>query len=76
MGKIFKYEELNLKKLQHVEYSETYEVRFSIQKSDGFWTRDQVIYHAKTKSEHNDVEKRWRQDYKNQNVRLIGITYQ
>lgn len=76
MGKIFKFEELNLKKLQHVEYSETYEVRFSIQKPDGFWTQDQIIYHAKSKSAHKDVEKRWREDNKNQNVKLIRINYQ
>jgi ribulose bisphosphate carboxylase small subunit len=76
MGKILKYEELNIKKLEQVLYSETYEVKFSIQKDDGFWTRATEMYHAKRKDEHEYVMNRWKKDYKNKNIKLIGIYYQ
>ena len=75
MGKVLLYQELNIKKCEHVLYSETYEVRFWI-KVGKFWKQKEVIYHAKTKSEHKSVGVRWINDYKGQEVKLIGIYYQ
>jgi hypothetical protein len=76
MGKIMRYEELNLKKNEQVLYSETYEVKFWIKKDDGFWKQDSLIYHAKTKAEHESVLKRWKLDFKGKEVKIIGVTYQ
>lgn len=76
MGKIMLFEELNIKKCEHVLYSETYEVRFWMKGSDGFWKQNSTIYHAKTKSEHKSVENRWVGDNKNNEVKLVGVYYQ
>ena len=48
MGKIFRYEEINRKKNQHVEYSESYEVKFWIQDGE-FLKQKTEMYFGKTK---------------------------
>lgn len=73
MGKILKYEEI--KKNQHVEYSESYEVKFWIQEGE-FWKQKTEMYFGKTKGEHEYVTNRWKNDYKGQNVKYISVTYQ
>ena len=75
MGKILKYEEINRKKNQHVEYSESYEVKFWIQDGE-FWKEKTEMYFGKTKGEHEYVVKRWKIDYNGQNVKYISVTYQ
>lgn len=75
MGKIFLMEELNIKKQEQVLYSETYEVKYWL-KEDEFWKPKDIMYHAKRKDEHQYVQKRWENDFKNQEVKLIGIYYQ
>ena len=75
MGKILKYEEINRKKNQHVEYSESYEVRFWI-KDGEFWKQKTEMYFGKTKSEHEYVVNRWNTDYNGQNVKYVSVTYQ
>jgi len=73
MGKILKYEEI--KKNQHVEYSESYEIKFWIQEGE-FWKQKTEMYFGKTKGEHEYVINRWKNDYKGHNVKYISITYQ
>jgi hypothetical protein len=75
MGKILKYEEINQKKNQHVEYSESYELKFWIQE-DEFWKQKTETYFAKTKGEHVSVIDRWQNDYKGKNVKYVSVTYQ
>jgi hypothetical protein len=75
MGKILKYEEINRKKNQNVEYSESYEVKFWIQDGE-FWKQKTEMYFAKTKGEHEYVIKKWQNDYNGQNVKYISVTYQ
>ena len=74
MGKILKYEEISRKKNQHVEYSESYEVKFWIQDGE-FWKQKIEMYFGKTKSEHKYVINRWKSDYSRQNVKFISVTY-
>ena len=73
MGKILKYEEI--KKNQHVEYSESYEIKFWIQEGE-FWKQRTEIYFGKTKGEYKSVINRWKKDYKMKIVDFISITYQ
>lgn len=75
MGKILKYDEINTKKNQHVEYSESYEVKFWIQ-IDEFWKQKTEMYFAKNKGEHDYVVNRWKDEYSGQNVKFISVTYQ
>jgi len=75
MGKILKFEEINQKKNQHVEYSDSYEVKFWIQDGE-FWKQRTEMYFAKKKGENDSVLKRWKSDYKGINVKFISITYQ
>ena len=75
MGKILRYEEINRKKNQHVEYSESYEVKFWIQDGE-FWKQKTEMYFGKTKGEHKYVVNRWKSDYNGQNVKYISVTYQ
>jgi hypothetical protein len=74
MGKILKYEEI--KKNEHVLYSESYEIKFWIQKPDGFWEQRYEMYYGKSKGEHVSVVNRWNKDYKGQAVRFVTVTYQ
>lgn len=73
MGKILKYEEIN--KNKHVEYSESYEVKFWIREGE-FWKQKNEMYFAKTKGEYDYVISRWRKDYIGQNVKYISVVYQ
>lgn len=75
MGKILRYEEINRKKKQHIEYSESYEVKFWIQDGE-FWKQKTEMYFGKTKDEHEYVVNRWKIDYNGQNVKYISVTYQ
>jgi len=74
MGKILKYEEIKTK--EHVLYSESYEVKFWFQKSDGFWEQRYEMYYGKGKGEHEYVSKRWERDYSGQPVKIVSIIYQ
>jgi hypothetical protein len=74
MGKILKYEEI--KKNEHVLYSESYEVKFWFQKPDGFWEQRYEMYYGKNKGEHEYVVNRWLSDYNDQLVRYVSVTYQ
>jgi hypothetical protein len=74
MGKILKNDEI--KKNEHVLYSESYEVKFTFQKPDGFWEQRYEMYYGKSKGEHEYVVNRWKTDYKKQNVRFISVNYQ
>lgn len=77
MGQIKREEELNLKKDEHVLYSESYEVNFWQQdKTTLFWKPESVMYFAKTKGEHEYVHKRWNGDYAGLDVKFISINYQ
>ena len=73
MGKILKYSEI--KNNQHVEYSEAYEVRFWIQDGE-IWKPETQMYFGKRKGEDEYVIKRWKLDYKDENVKLISVIYQ
>jgi len=73
MGKILKYEEI--KKNQHVEYSESYKVRFWIKEGE-FWKQRTETYYAKRKDEQEYVSNRWKDDYKGQDVKIIAVNYQ
>lgn len=75
MSKVFKINELKTTN-DRVQYSESYEVNFHIQKTDGFWERRSETYRTANKSDHKDVELRWRKDFKNDNVTLISVIYQ
>jgi len=66
---------LEIKKNQHSIYSNSYEVKFWIKESE-FWKQTSELYYAKTKNNHEDIKLRWKNDYKNSNVKLISITYQ
>jgi hypothetical protein len=74
MGKILKYDEI--KKNEHVLYSESYEVKFWFQKPDGFWEQKYEMYYGKSKAEHEYVINRWEFDYKGQSVKYVSVTYQ
>ena len=74
MGKILKYAEI--KKNEHVLYSESYEVKFWFQKPDGFWEQKYETYYGKTKSEHGYVVNQWKRDFEGQSVKYISIKYQ
>ena len=74
MGKILRYEEI--KKDEHVKYSESYEVNFWIQKEDSFWEKRQEMYFGETKAEHDSVTNRWQKDYTGKKVKLISVIYQ
>lgn len=56
--------------------TETYEVRFWFLKPDGYWCQRNEIFKAENKNDHNKVERMWKDKYKNDKVRLIGIYYQ
>ncbi len=73
MGQILKFEEI--KKNQHVLYSESYEVKFWIKKGE-FWEQKKELYFGKTKSEHTHVFKRWKSDYRSEDVKFISVNYQ
>lgn len=74
MGKIFKFDELNKKKGEHLVYFESYNVDFT--KKDGeFWKECTDVYFAKTAGEHKEVERRWKNDNKRNKVKLKRITY-
>lgn len=70
------FEELNLKKKEHVTYSESYAVRFWIQKSNGYWEQREQVYFATSKGRHDAVVDRWESDHAKFNVRLICCEYQ
>jgi len=76
MGQIKTYPEINRKKNEHVEYSESYEVKFWQQGENGFWLPKNEMYFAKRKDEHEYVVNRWKEDYKNKPVKLINCNYQ
>ena len=76
MKKIFKQEELNLKKNEHVTYSESYEVKFWIQGDDTFWKQETEIYFSAGKGDHEYILSRWKKDYAGKNVKLPIVTYQ
>ena len=75
MSKVFKSEERNRKKKEHITYSESYEVKFWI-KTGEFWKQVTDIYFTASKGSHEYVEKRWKQDYANSKVKLVSVTYQ
>ena len=53
---------------------ESYVVKFTHQKEDGFWTTSEVMYHTSRKGQHEQVEKRCRKQYPKAN--LISVIYQ
>jgi len=69
-----KFEELDIKKNQHLEYSECYEVSFWAEVGD-FWTITSKLYYGKTKEEHESVMNRWKSDYAKQKVNLVSVIY-
>lgn len=73
MKNVLKYEEI---KNEHYVYSDSYEVKFWILTDREIWAQRNEIYYAKNKNKHNDVLLRWKEDYKNKNVKFISISYQ
>lgn len=53
--------------------SEQYCVKFNYQKPDGYWTTATIKYHGETKSDHDEVETKWRKEYPN--GELICVSY-
>lgn len=62
-------------KFDHVRYSESYVVHFSIQDDkDGFWKRQSQRYFAASKGSHKQIEAMWRKQYPK--ASLISIMYE
>lgn len=58
---------------------ESYEIRFWIQKPDGYWEqRDEVFITPgkEPKAEHLVAEKMWEEKYKDHNTRHVYTSYQ
>lgn len=72
MGKILKFDEI--KKNEHIKYSESYEIKFWI-KDGEFWKQIVETYFGKSKGEHEYIFERWKKDYKNKNVKFISLHY-
>lgn len=75
MKKVFKGEELSVKRGDNIRYSEAYEVNFNI-KDGGFWKPMSLMYFTASKSSHKAVQGRWSNDFKNSKVKLVSIIYQ
>lgn len=61
------------KKVAVVKYGEQYEVKFNIQKEDGYWKKETATYCTANRDSHDKVEARWRLDFPN--GELISVTY-
>lgn len=52
---------------------EQYEVRFWIQKPDGYWEQRKKIYRSPGRSDHEKVEEMWKEEYPK--GKLVSIIY-
>lgn len=55
---------------------DTYLVRYEIQKSDGYWAREEEIIAVEGKAKHKEVISKWESRHKKDVVRLIGVYFQ
>jgi hypothetical protein len=56
-------------------YYEKYKVIYTKECECGFWNEFEDYYFTKGKGKHNNIELRWKMDYKNKNARLKNVYY-
>ena len=56
--------------------TDSYLVLFLEKKQDGYWHTVEKIYGGyNSKSAHKKVEKKWKEEYNNKEVKLVSIKY-
>lgn len=55
---------------------DSYEIKYWIQKKDGYWEQRKDIICINGKSKHNKVEKLWKDNHVKDNVKIIATIYQ
>lgn len=64
-------------KQDELKGSESYAVRFWIQKADGFWEQREEIFNGlSSEDDHAVVEHIWKKKHSNDNTKLISVSYQ
>lgn len=75
MVKVFLNSELDMKKNQHVIYSELYEVTYWIKEGE-FWKKKTIMYRTASKGRSVEVFYRFKKDFRDKEVSIVSIIYQ
>lgn len=68
------YLELREKNKPFNNFHEQYEVKYEYQKTDGFWTKSEMMFCTCGKNNHDDVKKEFETRFPN--AKIISVRYQ
>ena len=64
-------------KNKKIKGTESYSIKFWIQKPDGFWEQRTKIYGGfENKDDHNKAEACWKEEFRKEKVKLVSVSYQ